>query len=123
MGGRGSSSATSVANIREVRARLRRGEMPQVLPGTRYEAQFKEALNLIADNYVPSQELESYMRGSFANGIPHVSVTDNGDYAYIRVGNKSGSQRFPEFDLTQRQRQALIDWRIYGIYRNRPELN
>lgn len=94
---------------------LAKGEIPTALPGRRYERQLKQALDEIADNYKRSDELESYADGTFGNGVPHLRISDQGDSAYIELGNMSARVKFPE-GLTDKQKQAYIEFHVYGMY-------
>ena len=129
MGGRGSSSASaraasgsftrngltvSQATIDKIRS----GDLSGInMPGTRYPEQFKAALDVVAENYTRPAEIETYAQGSYANGIRHVRVTDNGDYALVQVGSASSSVQFSGLpQLTPAQRQMWIEVHLNSTY-------
>lgn len=129
MGGRGSSSASSRASSGGITRdgltvsqaaidKIRTGDLSGInMPGTAFPAQFKAALDVMSENYARPPEIDAYAQGSYANGIRHVRVTDNGDYVFVKVGSASTPVRFSGLpQLTPSQRAMWIEMHLNLTY-------
>ena len=111
---------------------MKNGELPNGIPGTAYPERLKDYLDLQNEVYTRPAELVSYMQGTGPNGRPNVEIkieeagyNVRGVYfeetAHIAFGSSYSSVKLPSY-LNDAQKQALIEWRLYGawVYHGKP---